>query len=79
VGIARVASAAGEDPTAPGEDWASVEMEPLKALEKPVTLAQVKADEALSEFPLVTRSRLSVAPVTAEHFKLILKLSGTKL
>lgn len=79
VGLAKVLTAAKEDSTAPGEDWAALEVAPVKPLAQPVTLAQVKQDKALKDFPLITRSRLSVAPVTAQHFKLILKLGKTKL
>ncbi|MCE9673736.1 EVE domain-containing protein [Myxococcus stipitatus] len=77
VGIARVLTAAGPDSTAPDEDWASVRVEAVTPLKHPVDLATVKATPALEEFPLVTRSRLSVAPVTAEHFKLVLKMAKT--
>lgn len=79
VGVARVLTEPGPDPTAPGEDWASVDVGPVVALEEPVTLATIKATRELKDFPLITRSRLSVAPTTAEHFKHILALSGTKL
>lgn len=79
VGVARVLSAATEDPTAPGEDWASVNMGPVVAFQKPVELTTVKATAALQTFPLITRSRLSVAPVTPEHFQHVLSLGGTKL
>ncbi|WNG37808.1 EVE domain-containing protein [Archangium violaceum] len=79
VGVARVLTEPGPDPTAPGEDWASVDVGPVVALEEPVTLATIKATRELKDFPLITRSRLSVAPATAEHFKHILAMSGTKL
>jgi predicted RNA-binding protein with PUA-like domain len=79
VAVARALTAAGPDSTAPGEDWASVMVGPVVALSEPVTLATVKKTAALKDFPLITRSRLSVTPVTAAHFKLILKLGGTAL
>ncbi|HEX8819684.1 MAG TPA: EVE domain-containing protein [Archangium sp.] len=79
VGVARVLTEAGEDPTAPGEDWASVDVGPVVAVSEPVTLATVKATRELKDFPLITRSRLSVAPVTAEHFKHVLAMGKTKL
>jgi predicted RNA-binding protein with PUA-like domain len=79
VGVARVISAPGPDPTAPREDWAAVEVEPVIALRSPVSLSQVKSTKALSTFPLVTRSRLSVAPVEPAHFRLILELGKTQL
>lgn len=79
VGVAKVLTAAGPDPTAPGEDWASVEVGPVVALKEPVELATIKKTAALKDIQLLTRSRISVVPVSAEHFKLILKLGKTAL
>jgi predicted RNA-binding protein with PUA-like domain len=79
VGIARVVSEPTADPTAPGEDWATVDVEPVAALRAPVSLTRIKATKDLTKFPLVTRSRLSVVPVEAEQFRLILKLAQTHL
>jgi predicted RNA-binding protein with PUA-like domain len=79
IGVARVASQPGPDQTAPGEDWAAVDMEPAVALSSPVTLAQIKSTKELVEFPLVRRSRLSVASISPEHFRLVLKLAKTPL
>jgi predicted RNA-binding protein with PUA-like domain len=79
VGVAKVVSEPRPDSTAPGEDWTAVEVEPLAALARPVTLAEVKTQKSLKTFPLVSRSRLSVAPVTREAFGLILRLGKTKL
>lgn len=79
VGVARVLTAPGEDPTAPGEDWASVEVGPVVALHAPVTLTTIKATPALKDFRLLTHSRLSVASVTAAHFQRILKMGKTVL
>ena len=79
VGVAKVASEAKADSTAPGEDWAAVDVEPVKPLARPVPLAEVKANKSLKDFPLVTRSRLSVAPVSREAFDVILRLGKTKL
>jgi predicted RNA-binding protein with PUA-like domain len=79
VGAARVISEPAKDPSAPGEDWASVDVEPAVALRLPVTLAQVKGTKELAKFPLVTHSRLSVAPVEQEHFRLVFKLGQTPL
>ena len=79
VGVARVLAAAGEDPTAPGENWASVEVGPVVALAEPVELATFKKTAALKDCALVTKSRISVVPVTAEHFKRLLAMGKTKL
>jgi predicted RNA-binding protein with PUA-like domain len=79
VGVAKVLTEPGEDPTAPGEDWASVEVGPVVALKEPVTLATLKATRELKDMQLLTRSRISVVPVSAEHFQHVLALGGTKL
>ena len=79
VGIARVVDEARPDPTAKGEDWSIVDIEPVKALAEPVTLAQIKADRELADFALLKRSRLSVVPVTLAQFEHILELGRTRL
>jgi len=78
VGVARVSRGAGPDPTAPGEDWSSVELEPVGPLDAPVTLAQMRKDAALKAFPLVTRPRLSVAAVTPAQFARVEALGKAK-
>ena len=75
VGIARVSRAAQPDPTAPGEDWSSVEVEPVEALPFPVTLERIRADGRLRTIQLLTRGRLSVVPVSPAHYARILELS----
>ncbi len=77
VAVAKVLTAAVPDPTAPGEDWASVDVGPVVPLKAPVELATIKATPALQDMQLLTRSRISVVPVSAEHFKLILKMGKT--
>ncbi|MCP3167102.1 EVE domain-containing protein [Myxococcus qinghaiensis] len=79
VGVAKVLTSATPDSTAPEEDWASVKVAAVTPFKQAVDLATVKATATLKDFPLVTRSRLSVAPVTAAHFKLILKMGKTAL
>ena len=79
VGIARVAGEARPDPTAEGEDWSIVEIEPVKPLSLQVTLAQIKAEKKLADFALLRRSRLSVVPVTPAQFELVLALGKTRL
>lgn len=79
VGIAVVARAAYPDPSAPGEDWSAVDIAPLCALVKPVTLAAVKAEPRLKDFNLVRRSRVSVVPVTPTEFAQILAMAKTEL
>ena len=75
VGLAEVARSAYSDPTATEGDWSCVDLKPLRALERPVTLEQIKAAPALAEIALLRQSRLSVMPVAKAEFEAILALS----
>lgn len=74
VGIVEVVREAYPDPTASDGDWVCVDMRALKPLKKPVTLAEVKADDRFQDLALRKYSRLSVAPVTAAHWALLCKI-----
>lgn len=74
VGVMRVTRGAQPDRKAP--DWVSVKVEPVRALQRPVTLGEIKAEPRLSKMELIRQSRLSVAPVRDDEWKLILQLSG---
>jgi len=73
VGIMRITREARPDPKAP--DWVSVRVEPVKALARPVTLAEIKAEPRLSKMELIRQSRLSVAPVREDEWKVVLELA----
>jgi Uncharacterized conserved protein len=79
VGVAWVATEAYPDPTADDGDWSAVDLKPVKALARPVSLAAIKADAVLKQLALVRQSRLSVMPVTKAQFERVLKLGGTQL
>jgi predicted RNA-binding protein with PUA-like domain len=79
VGVARVVREAYPDPTAPGEDWSSVEVAPVKALAVPVSLAAIKASAKLKNIALVKRSRISVVPLTDAEVAEILKMGKTNV
>ena len=49
-------------------NWVSVEVEPVRALERPVTLKEIKAEPSLAQMELIRQSRLSVAPVRDEEW-----------
>ena len=77
VGLVEVIREAYPDPTAePGEPWVVVDLKAVKPLQKPVTLAQVKATESLSKMALVTSMRLSVQPVTDEEWDIVCRMGG---
>lgn len=78
VGIARVSKEHYQDPTT-DEDWSAVEIEAVKKLEEPVTLATIKATKSLANMALVKKSRISVSGVTERELATILKLGKTTL
>jgi len=71
VGVARALSGAYADPSKKDPKLLVVDIEPVKALAKPVTLAEVKADKKLANFDLVRNSRLSIMKVTDEQWDIM--------
>jgi predicted RNA-binding protein with PUA-like domain len=79
VGVARIKREAYADPTAPGEDWSVVDVEPVVPLKAPVSLDAIRAEPDFAEIALLKKSRLSVVPVSKAHFDRILKMGKTKV
>lgn len=79
VGVATVSAEATPEKTEDAGEWSAVELSFKKSLNKPVSLARIKAEKKLATFGLVKKSRLSVVPATPEQFELVLALSETKL
>ena len=78
-GVAKITREAYPDPTAEGEDWSVVELAPVLPLKVQVSLEDIRSEPDLAEIALLTRSRLSVVPVSKEHFDRILKMGRTKI
>ena len=76
VGVAKVTKTAYIDPTDKAGKAVAVDVAPVEPVKQPVTLAAIKADPKFKELGLVRQSRLSVSPVSDEHWKLILKMAG---
>ncbi|WP_332687930.1 EVE domain-containing protein [Devosia sp.] len=81
VGIIKVIALAHPDSTAEPNDkgnivWQCVDVEAVKPLPKPVTLATVKATPELGNMELVKLSRLSVSKVSEDEWNLICKMGG---
>src|SRR6478735_2516913 len=74
VGIMRVTRGAQPDPK--DQDWVTVRVEPVRALERPITLAEIKAEPRLAAMELIRQSRLSVAPVRDDEWEVVLELAG---
>ena len=76
IGTATVSKTAFPDATADEDGWVAVELKAGKALKRPVTLAEIKAEPSLARMQLIRQSRLSVAPVTSEEFAKILSMGA---
>lgn len=63
VGIAKAAGHAYPDPADKSGKLYAVDIVPVKKLKRPVTLAEIKAEQAFAGFELVRIPRLSVMPV----------------
>ena len=75
VGIAKALGDAYSDPGDKAGKASVVDVGPVKALPRPVTLAEIKADAAFKDFALVRISRLSVMPVSDKEWERIEKMS----
>ena len=71
VGIARALGGAYPDPSKKDPKLLVVDIEAVKPLPKPVTLAQVKADKKLANFDLVRNSRLSIMKLSDEQWQIM--------
>ena len=71
VGIARALSGAYPDPSQKNPKLLVVDIEAMKPLPRPVTLAEVKANKKLANFDLVRLSRLSIMKVNDDQWKLL--------
>src|SRR5439155_13759106 len=73
--IARAAGDAYPDPADKSGKLYAVDVEPVKKLPSPVTLAAVKADRRFASFPLTRIPRLSVMPVSDDEWRAIVEMS----
>ena len=75
-GIARVNGEARPDPK--NAELTVVDVEAVKPLKRPVTLAEIKADKILSGMSFVRMPRVAVWEVTDEQFDRVMEVSGTR-
>ena len=79
VGIVEVTGRYHPDPSDASGRFGMVTVKAVKGLARPVTLAEIKADDRLAGMALVRQSRLSVTPVSAEQWRIIMEMGGTSL
>ena len=76
VGITEVIKTAFIDPTGKEKKFVAVQVKFKKALNKPVSLENIKKNPNLSKLPLIRQSRLSVMPIDTKSWQIILKMSS---
>ena len=75
VGIAKVVRGAYPDPKQKDVRLVVVDLQPVKALARPVTLGEMRANRELAGFDLLRLPRLSVMPVSAEQWAAIMEMA----
>ncbi len=76
VGLAKVATEAYPDATSDDPRWVTIDLAPERDFKDKVTLDQIKKDSRLENIALLKQSRLSVMPLKAEEFEVILGLGN---
>ena len=75
VGIAKVMRGAYPDPKQKDVRLVVVDLQPVKALARPVALGEMRANRELAGFDLLRLPRLSVMPVSAEQWAAIMEMA----
>ncbi len=78
VGIVEVVKEYYPDPSDESGRFGMVDFKAVKPVAKPVSLAQIKAEPRLEGIALVRQSRLSVMPISADHWRLLCDLGETE-
>ncbi len=76
VGVVEVVEPFQPDPSDASGRWGMVKVKAVMPVERPVTLAEIKADPAFADLPLVRQSRLSVSPVSEEAWIRLCRMAG---
>jgi predicted RNA-binding protein with PUA-like domain len=75
VGIARVVKLAYPDPSDEKGRFVMVDIEPIRAVKSPVTLAAMKAEPRLEGMKMFQQFRLSVCPIADAEWDVIVAMS----
>lgn len=77
VGIVKIIKTAYPDPSDASGKFVMVDVAPVRALKRPVTLQEIKADKILGQMAMIRQMRLSVSPVKAREWSRITQLEKT--
>ena len=76
VGVVKVVKEHYPDPTDESGRFGMVDVKAVTAVKTPVTLAEMKAEPRLGNLALLRQSRLSVAPVGDEEWRILCAMAG---
>lgn len=76
VGVVEVVRTAYPDPSDETGRWVCVDVRARQPVARPVTLATIKAETRLEGIALVRQSRLSVMPISPEHWGVLCEMAG---
>ncbi len=76
VGVAQVASVAYPDPKLTDLKRLVIDIQAVRKLPEPITLAQIKQDEKFAGFELLRLPRLSIVPVLPQYWQHLLEMAG---
>jgi predicted RNA-binding protein with PUA-like domain len=76
VGVVEVIAAFHPDPTDESGRFGMVDVRAVEPLPRPVTLEDIKGDARFADMALVKNTRLSVQPVSPEHWRAIRAMGG---
>lgn len=76
VGVVEVAALAHPDSSTEDPRWECVDIRAVAPVPRPVRLEACKAEPRLAGMALVTNSRLSVQPVTADEWAVVCEMGG---
>ena len=79
VGIVTIIEKYQDDPTDKTGRFGMVVVKAIKSFTKSVSLSEIKSNQKLQGISLIKQSRLSVMPITKEHWDIILEMGETSI
>ena len=79
VGIVSIIEKYQDDPTDKTGRFGMVVVKAIKSFSKSVSLSEIKSNQKLQGISLIKQSRLSVMPITKEHWDIILEMGETSI
>ena len=77
VGIVSIIEKYQDDPTDKTGRFGMVVVKAIKSFTKSVSLSEIKSNQKLQGISLIKQSRLSVMPITKDHWDIILEMGET--